>query len=179
MAFDIETFILDCQDALKSESPIPEIEKILKESLSEPSAVKEVLNPAPQASYSPLYVSDELTILHFIWAPKMTMPLHNHNMWAVVGVYEGREDHIFWRENPDGTLRAAGAASIAAGETLFMGEPAIHSVTNPTSLFTGGIHIYGGNFYQTPRNGWDTLSLEKRILDSETNQAIFERRMTS
>jgi predicted metal-dependent enzyme (double-stranded beta helix superfamily) len=26
----------------------------------------------------------------------MVMP-HNHHMWAIIGVYGGREDNIFWR----------------------------------------------------------------------------------
>ena len=25
---------------------------------------------------------------------------HNHEMWAVIGVYTGREDNIFWRRIP-------------------------------------------------------------------------------
>ena len=27
----------------------------------------------------------------------MTIMPHNHQMWAVIGVYTGREDNIFWR----------------------------------------------------------------------------------
>ena len=38
-----------------------------------------------------------LTILNVIWGPRMTIMPHNHNMWAVIGVYTGREDNIFWR----------------------------------------------------------------------------------
>jgi predicted metal-dependent enzyme (double-stranded beta helix superfamily) len=30
-----------------------------------------------------------------VWAPKMTIMPHNHCMWAVIGVYTGREDNIF------------------------------------------------------------------------------------
>jgi len=27
----------------------------------------------------------------------MTIMPHNHRMWAVIGIYTGREDNIFWR----------------------------------------------------------------------------------
>jgi predicted metal-dependent enzyme (double-stranded beta helix superfamily) len=27
----------------------------------------------------------------------MTIMPHDHRMWAVIGVYTGREDNIFWR----------------------------------------------------------------------------------
>jgi predicted metal-dependent enzyme (double-stranded beta helix superfamily) len=41
---------------------------------------------------------------------------HNHQMWAVIGVYTGREDNIFWRRIPGGggRLEAAGARALSA-----------------------------------------------------------------
>jgi hypothetical protein len=27
----------------------------------------------------------------------MTVMPHNHNMWAIIGIYTGREDNILWR----------------------------------------------------------------------------------
>ena len=45
----------------------------------------------------------------------MTIMPHNHRMWAVIGVYTGREDNIFWRRLPGagrGMIEAAGAKSL-------------------------------------------------------------------
>ena len=42
----------------------------------------------------------------------MTIMPHNHEMWAVIGIYTGREDNMFWRRvegAPDGHIEAAGA----------------------------------------------------------------------
>jgi predicted metal-dependent enzyme (double-stranded beta helix superfamily) len=33
----------------------------------------------------------------------MTLLPHNHRMWAVIGIYTGGENHIFWRGLPDGS----------------------------------------------------------------------------
>jgi len=39
---------------------------------------------------------------------------HNHQMWAIIGLYTGREDNIFWRRVPEATpVEAAGSASVA------------------------------------------------------------------
>ena len=41
----------------------------------------------------------------------MTVMPHNHNMWAAIGIYTGREDNILWRRVPDepsGRIDAAG-----------------------------------------------------------------------
>src|SRR5674476_1451732 len=61
-------------------------------------------------------VASDLTILNVIWAPRMTIMPHNHQMWAVIGVYTGREDNIFWRRLPGGggKLEAAGARALSA-----------------------------------------------------------------
>ncbi|USH05112.1 hypothetical protein K6Q96_17965 [Grimontia kaedaensis] len=179
MSFDLKKLIERCEEALEHENPQQATKRLLRESLQDPGSVKSALMPGNRADFEFLYESDNLTILHFIWAPKMTMPAHNHNLWAVVGVYEGREDHIFWQkadnsEYGDADIRPVGAASIGVGEVLSMDSHAIHSVTNPTCLFAAGIHIYGGNFRETDRSGWDPILLQETRLDAEKNQAIFD-----
>ncbi|WP_211254225.1 hypothetical protein [Enterovibrio calviensis] len=145
MPFDLAKLISECEAAFDGEEPQNKIIDVLTKSLCDPASVKAVLAPTRRTGFEKLYVSEQFTILHFIWAPKMAMPAHNHNLWSVVGVYEGREDHIFWRRDEKKSphrIRAIGSASIGAGEVLSMDENAIHSVLNPTDLFTGGIHIY-------------------------------------
>jgi predicted metal-dependent enzyme (double-stranded beta helix superfamily) len=46
-------------------------------------------------------------------------------MWAVIGVYTGREDNIFWRRLPDakdGRVEAAGARALSVGDAAPLGE---------------------------------------------------------
>ena len=91
-------------------------------------------------------------------------------MWAVIGVYSGREYNIFWRRLPDhpaGKVEAAGAKSIAYGEALPLGRDIIHSVTNPVSRLTAALHVYGGDFFTAERNEWDAENLTMQPLDIE------------
>ena len=102
---------------------------------------------------------------------------HDHNMWAVIGVYGGREDNIFWRRLPEsdqGQLKAAGARALCVGDVEMLGKDAIHSVTNPITRLTGAIHVYGGNFFETPRSEWDPESLLEGTYDVEKNMRLFE-----
>jgi predicted metal-dependent enzyme (double-stranded beta helix superfamily) len=76
----------------------------------------------------------------------MTIMPHNHKMWALMGVYTGREDNIFLRHIPgaqDGKLEAAGARALCEKDAEPLGHDIIHSVTNPISRLTGAIHVYG------------------------------------
>jgi len=107
----------------------------------------------------------------------MTLMPHNHEMWAVIGVYSGREDNIFWRRLPDrsdGRIRAAGARELCVGDVAPLGKDIIHSVTNPIPRLTGAIHVYGGDFFETPRSEWDPESLLEGRYDVEKNMRLFE-----
>ena len=41
--------------------------------------------------------ADDLTVLHVVWAPGMSIYPHDHRMWAIIGIYEGQEDNAFYR----------------------------------------------------------------------------------
>ena len=51
------------------------------------------------AGLNVLYRADDLTILNVVWAPLMLLLPHNHNMWASIGIYTGREDNIIWEQH--------------------------------------------------------------------------------
>ena len=95
----------------------------------------------------------------------------------MIGVYGGREDNIFWRrisEAGEGQLKAAGARSLAVGDSEPLGQDIIHSVTNPTSKFTAAIHVYGGDFFATHRSEWDPDTLTEHASSGERARGIFE-----
>jgi predicted metal-dependent enzyme (double-stranded beta helix superfamily) len=107
----------------------------------------------------------------------MTIIPHNHLMWAVLGVYTGREDNIFWRrtsEEAGGKVEAAGAKSLGERDAEPLGRDVIHSVTNPLARLTGAIHVYGGDFFSVSRSEWDPETLLERNYDMEKNMRLFE-----
>ena len=108
----------------------------------------------------------------------MVIMPHNHNLWAVIGVYVGREDNILWRRLPvDASrgLEAAGAKSLSTKDSLAFGPDLIHSVVNPSAKVTGAIHVYGGDFFAIERSEWDPDSLEERPFDVAKAQRMFAR----
>jgi predicted metal-dependent enzyme (double-stranded beta helix superfamily) len=91
---------------------------------------------------------------------------HEHAMWAVIGLYGGREDNTFYRRSSSGLL-AAGGKRLETADTALLGKTAIHAVTNPLRVFTGAIHVYGGDFFDTPRSEWTPDTLVERPFDIE------------
>jgi predicted metal-dependent enzyme (double-stranded beta helix superfamily) len=95
-------------------------------------------------------------------------------MWASIGIYTGREDNIFWKRT-NGGIEAYGADALFQKDTALLPKDALHSVTNPLMRFTGGIHIYGGDFFGTTRSHWNPETLEEEPSDGEVIRGIFER----
>jgi hypothetical protein len=46
-------------------------------------------------------------------------------------------------------------------------------VTNPLPRYTGGLHIYGGDFFATPRSQWNAETLTEEPSDGATIRALF------
>ena len=142
-----------------------------------PTGLLKSLGEPDRAGIKEIYRSPDLSILNVVWAPRMMVMPHNHHMWAVIGVYGGREDNIFWRriaEAGENQLEAAGARSIAVREAQPLGDDIIHSVANPTSKFTAAIHVYGGDFFAAHRSEWDPDTLSDILSDGNRARQIFE-----
>jgi predicted metal-dependent enzyme (double-stranded beta helix superfamily) len=175
--FDVDQFVANCRARLSETTPQEAVREVVARAISDPASVLRGLGEPKRAEVQRIYCSSELTILNVIWAPRMVFMPHNHAMWAIIGVYTGREDNIFWRrisEEPGGRIEAAGAGSIGERQAMPLGRDIIHSVTNPTSRLTGAIHVYGGDFFGANRSEWDPETLSERPCDVEKNMRLFE-----
>ncbi|HKW57985.1 MAG TPA: hypothetical protein VJN42_11575 [Candidatus Acidoferrum sp.] len=177
MNFDLEQFVSDCTNAVRESSPQAAVNDVLARALGDPASLLRALGEPKRAEMQKIHQSSELTILNVLWAPWMTVLPHNHRMWAVIGIYTGREDNIYWRRIPGGSggkLEAAGAKALGEKDTVRLGEDLIHSVTNPIPRLTGAIHIYGGDFFGVPRSEWDAETLLEHPSDGQKMMRRFE-----
>jgi predicted metal-dependent enzyme (double-stranded beta helix superfamily) len=55
-----------------------------------------------------------------------------------------------------------------------LGRDIIHTVTNPLDRLTGAIHVYGGDFFATPRSEWDPETLIEAEFDVSKTMRLFE-----
>ena len=172
--FEIEGFIEDCKGAIAQDSSHKAVREVVARAVSEPGEVLRAVGEPSQAGFHKLYQAEDLTILNFVWSPLMTLMPHNHNMWAVIGIYTGREDNIFWRRTEGDGIEAAGASAMSVRDVHPLGKDIIHSVTNPIPRLTGALHIYGGDFFSEKRSEWDPETLGERPYDIEKNMRLFQ-----
>src|SRR6266568_1359624 len=175
--FDLQQFVADCRLALAEDQSHKSVREVVARAVSDPSSVLKGLGEPRRAEVQKLYQSEDLTILNVIWGPRMTVMPHNHEMWAVIGIYTGREDNILWRRlagEANGRIEAAGAKALSERDTIPLGHDIIHSVTNPIGRLTGAIHVYGGDFFGVPRKEWDPERLTEQPYDVQKTLQLFE-----
>jgi len=171
---DIERFVEDCVAANSEAEAQAAVLEVLERAVSRPRGMLAALGEPEKADLNVLHRSKTLTIFSATWTPQMNLMPHNHLMWANIGIYTGREDNIMWRRTPAG-IDASGAKCLFEGDVAALPVDAIHSVTNPLRRFTGGIHIYGGDFFDTARSLWDPETLEEQPSDGDVTRSLFER----
>ena len=175
--FELDRFIEDCRAAVAEDPSHKAVREIVARAVSTPGEVLRALGEPKRGEIETLYRSGTLTVLNVVWAPWTTMLPHDHRMWAVIGIYTGREDNIFWRRLPgaeDGRIEAAGAKAMSERDAVPLGRDLIHSVTNPIPRLTGAIHAYGGDFFDTARSQWDPETLVEVPHSIETAMRVFE-----
>jgi len=169
----LERFIEDCRAAHAADPSHKAVREVVARAVADPGSVLKWLGEPKRGEVQKLYHSPGLTILNVVWAPYMTIYPHNHRMWAVIGVYTGREDNIFWRRIGL-KVEAAGAQALCQRDAVPLGPDIIHSVTNPIPRLSGAIHVYGGDFFAAERSEWDPESLIEGRYDAQKTMRAFE-----
>ena len=175
--FDLDRFKAECSAVVTERVALQAVREVVARAVEDPKAVLKALGEPVRSEVQTLHRSTDLTILNVVWGPRMTVMPHNHEMWAVIGIYTGREDNILWRRLPadqNGRIEAAGAKALSEREALPLGHDIIHSVTNPIGRLTGAIHVYGGDFFAVPRKEWDPERLTEQRYDVQKTLQMFE-----
>ena len=180
--FQKDRFLEDCKLAVGEGQKA--VRELVLEAVADPTGIVSELGEPIKAGVYPLFQADDLTVINFVWAPCMTLLPHNHNMFAVIGIYSGREDNVFWRRIDDGAgdgtgpgIEAAGADSMGPGQVATLGRDIIHSVANPITKLTSAIHVYGGDFFNPtePRSQWDHETLVEQSWDMDHIREVFRQ----
>jgi predicted metal-dependent enzyme (double-stranded beta helix superfamily) len=171
---EMQKFIEDCIAANKDSNPQESVKEVLEKGVSDPAAMLKAIGEPTEAGLKVFLRSKDLTIFAATWTPQMNLLPHNHRMWANIGIYTGREDNILWERQEEG-LEANDVRCLFSGDVAALDSNAIHSVTNPLQRFTGGLHIYGGDFFAAERSQWDPETLKEEPSNGEVIRDIFRK----
>ena len=165
--FTFDQFIADLRVTLGERSR-KAMKEVVARAVAQPDAVVRALGEPGKAGIEILHRSPELTVLNVVWAARQVTLPHDHRMTAVIGMYGGREDNMFWRRLPEGRrfeIEPAGGEALGTGDMVLLGRDIVHSVVNPLPRLSAAIHVYDGPFLTAERSMWDAESLTEQPYD--------------
>lgn len=163
--FDVSRFTDACRRALEKPSPAHAIQEIMSEAVADAAAIEAALeSEAPaigeSAQYAFLHQSPDLTILKVVMPEHLSSPPHNHLVWAVIGMYKGRENNVFYRRDGERIVKA-GRRNLVAPEVMVLAPDTIHGISNPLSGLSYALHVYGGTLANPARSLWNPFTLKE------------------
>src|SRR5687768_9339476 len=171
--FQKERFIEDCRAALREREARAAIQELVTHAVGDPAAIVRELGEPTVSGVNVIHKADDLTILNLAWGPGMFIRPHDHRMWAVIGIYGGCEENTFYRRADNG-LTQHGTKALGAKDVIALGASIIHAVKNPLDQLTGAIHVYGGDFFATPRSEWDSQTHVEQPYEVAHTMKAFE-----
>jgi predicted metal-dependent enzyme (double-stranded beta helix superfamily) len=105
---------------------------------------------------------ERFSIVSLVWAPGAETPVHDHQVWGLVGILRGSEtSQRFTRDPATGMLAKGGCTTLMPGEIEVLSpvEGDIHQVANARADGNSlSIHVYGGNIGAMQRQRFDPVS---------------------
>lgn len=102
---------------------------------------------------------ERFSVVSFVWSPSAQTPVHDHQVWGLVGMLRGSEtSQAFTRDTSTGALTLGLCSTLKPGdvEVLRPSVGDIHKVTNALDdCGSISIHVYGGNIGAVKRFTFD------------------------
>jgi predicted metal-dependent enzyme (double-stranded beta helix superfamily) len=118
---------------------------------------------------------DRFSVVSFVWGPGQKTPIHNHTVWALIGMLRGAERAENFAINPEGgPMQPLGVDILEPGtvESLSPDTGDIHKVSNLyDDRVSISIHVYGGNIGRISRHVFEgETSARKQFISGYSNE---------
>lgn len=130
---------------------------------------KEFAQPHPQYYQQYLLYCDpqqRFSIVSFVWGPGQITPIHDHKVWALIGMLRGAErGERFEMESSGQAMKCISTDILFQGEieSLSPSSGDIHRVSNAyANRVSISIHVYGGDIGQIKRHVYDASNGQMR-----------------
>ena len=154
MTFSLTGFVQSARSAAADTRPVSAVKTLMSLTFADPQGIAKAVGsfcPADEC----LYEDDEVSVYWVRFAPHELVPPHNHRMHAFLGIYEGTEVNLLYRQAESGQLELAKRRVLNPGDTMSIGGDGIHAVHTEGAMPSLGLHIYLGRLSTVSRDLFD------------------------
>jgi 3-mercaptopropionate dioxygenase len=121
----------------------------------------------PDAQYYQQYLlhadpQDRYSVVSFVWGPGQKTPVHNHTVWALIGMMRGAEQGERFAPGAPGQAMVSQGVDVLQPGDVDMVSPRlgdIHRVSNVhDDRVSISVHVYGGNIGRISRHVFDAAT---------------------
>ncbi|MEM7188070.1 MAG: hypothetical protein AAF439_00535 [Pseudomonadota bacterium] len=170
--FNLDALVADLRSASTEARPQQAVKSVLQAAMSNPDNVVAGM-PNFEDNDVVLFEDDTISIWHCRFMPGQTVPAHDHQMHATIGVYKGAERNDFYDADPStGGMRKTVEVVLEPGKVLQIGPDAIHAVGCASDDPCQGIHVYLGKLTTVDRSLFDTETGEAMAFSDENYERL-------
>lgn len=165
--FNLDTLVKELRAAAMQPCSHHHVKVLLEQAVADPDAMAGAM---PDFADNDVILHEDKTvsIWHCRFMPGQTVPAHDHQMLATIGVYHGAERNHFFEADPEtGGIRECREVVLSAGNVLQIEPNAIHAVGCASDEPCKGIHVYLGALTQIDRSLFDTEKGEQMPFSDE------------
>lgn len=156
-AFDLDEFIICMRKAANTASPAKAIRAEMDRYFEHPEAIRLAM-PKFDTDEEVLFEDESISIFYCRFRPGYTIPPHDHQTSAVIGLYDGQERNNFFSTAGDAFITKGKSVDMQAGDVLSLGPHAIHTVECTGSTPSYAIHVYLAPLSRIERNLYDVVA---------------------
>ena len=171
MSFSLTEFVQSARSAAADTRPVAAVKTLMSQTFADPQGIAKAVGSFISADEC-LYEDDEVSVYWVRFAPHELVPPHNHRMHAFLGVYEGSEVNLLYRQVESGQLELAKRRVLNPGDTMSIGGDGIHAVHTEGAMPSLGLHIYLGRLSTVSRDLFDTETGRSMPFTDENYQLL-------
>lgn len=140
---------------------------------------EEFAKPHPQYYQQYLLYCDpqeRFSVISFVWGPGQKTPVHDHKVWALIGMMRGAErGERFAVPTPGQPMQCIGDDHLQPGDIDCV-SPRIGDIHRVSNMYDDrvsiSIHVYGGNIGRIERHVYDQATgVAKQFISGYSNVA--------
>lgn len=152
--FNVQELVQELRGVAVESDAAKLVRAILQQTVADPDKIIDGM-PEFEEDDVILFEDNTISIWHSRFMPGITVPPHDHQMSAVIGVYIGAERNDLYENDPAGGIRKSGTVEVSAGDVFSIGPSAIHGVTCASTEPCCAFHVYLGNLTEVERSLFD------------------------
>jgi predicted metal-dependent enzyme (double-stranded beta helix superfamily) len=163
----IHELVNRCALARESADPMAAMREVLENLRTQVAEIEEALSYVSGTGGNArqvFYRSPDLTLLKVRFPNGRRTPPHDHGTWASILLLSGEEKNTLYRSD-GGSLRRASEVTLTRGSILTMRAETAHVAECLGDTPAIGLHVYGGDIFELPRQMWHPETLEAHPLD--------------